>query len=76
MRASIEGIHFHYIPRTVASELGNLGATETEISSIACHAPEFKVIKTNVRPEREAALRVAEKRKLKKLKIKSSKSLI
>ena len=67
MRASIEGIHFHYIPRTVASELGNRGVTETEISTITGHAPEFKVIKTNVRPECEAALRAAEKRKLKEV---------
>jgi len=56
-RAGIEDVHFHDIRRTVASELGNRGATSTEISSITGHAPESNVIKTYVRPEREAGLR-------------------
>ena len=64
--AGIEGVHFHDIRRTVASELGNRGATSTEISSITGHAPESNVIKTYVRPEREAALRAAAKRKYNK----------
>ena len=89
--AGIEGVHFHDIHRTVASELGNRGATSTEISSITGHAPESNVIKTYVRPRSEAALRAAAKRKyntsfyepkrrknkkFKKFKIKSAKSLI
>ena len=47
-RLVVDGVHFHDICRTVASELGNRGATSTEISSITGHAPESNVIKTYV----------------------------
>lgn len=65
-RAGIEGVHLHDIRRTVASEPGNRGATSTEISLITGHAPESKVIKTYLRPEREAAPRAAAKREYNK----------
>lgn len=61
-RAGIEGVHFHDIRRTVASELGNRGATSTEISSITGHSHRSKVIDVYVRPDREAAVRAFKKR--------------
>ncbi len=61
-RAGIEGVHFHNIRRTVATELGDRGATSAEIVSITGHAMGSKAVDVYVRPGREAALRAAKKR--------------
>ncbi len=61
-RAGIEGLTFHDIRRSVASEIGNRGATSAEIVSITGHSLGSKILDTYVKPDREAALRAAKKR--------------
>ena len=62
-RAGISNVTFQDLRRTVATELGNRGATEAEIVSITGHAFGSKEVGTYVNPDREAALRAFAKRK-------------
>ncbi|MCP4395371.1 MAG: tyrosine-type recombinase/integrase [Alphaproteobacteria bacterium] len=55
-------LQFRDLRRTVATEIGNKGATLLEITAITGHELNSPVIKTYVKPEKEAARRAIEKR--------------
>lgn len=56
-------LRFHDIRRTAATEAGNSGATEAEISSMTGHKPGSKILSVYVKPGKDAAKSAAEKRK-------------
>lgn len=63
-RAGIpDELQFRDLRRTAATDLGNTGATESEIIAFTGHAPGSSVIRTYVKPGRQAALSGARKRK-------------
>ncbi len=53
---------FHDLRRTALTEMGNTGASDTEIVSISGHAKDSRVIGIYVKPDRESALNAASKR--------------
>jgi len=61
-RAGVVGKTFHDIRRTALTEMGNSGATNTEISSQSGHSVGSKVIDVYVRPNKTAAMNAASKR--------------
>lgn len=55
-------LRFHDIRRTAATEAGNRGATEAEISAMTGHKPGSKILATYVKPGRDASRSAANKR--------------
>lgn len=63
-RAGIpDELQFRDLRRTAATDLGNRGATESEIIAFTGHEPGSSVIRTYVKPGKQAALRGARKRR-------------
>ena len=54
-RAGIEGRHFHDLRRTALTEMGNTGATNSEIVSFSGHSLKSKVLDTYIKPDKRAA---------------------
>ena len=62
LRAGVEGRHFHDLRRTALSEMGDAGATNSEIVSFSGHSVNSKVIDVYVQPSKKAAKHAHQKR--------------
>lgn len=60
--AGVHGLTFHDLRRTALTEMGNRGATNAEVVAFSGHDINSPVLKTYVKPGREAARRGREKR--------------
>jgi integrase len=61
-RAGVVGLTFHDIRRTALTELGNRGATNTEIAAWSGHAPGSKILSVYVKPDKSASMNAFKKR--------------